>query len=141
MSLLASPTVERLEWIANHFTPWAERFFARYPHRNSLLLACAQYWSDEASDAVHDSVVTSNHEVPVWPLIEETEYDYADPEASSKANVDAIVSTWALQKHLGSLAWGDNSGAVRPFQSMCGERGSQDLPNEVQAFCCRFVVQ
>lgn len=137
MSDIESPSKERLWWLIEHFTPWAQRFFKRYPHRRSLLLACAQYWNDEASDAVHDVVAVSNHDVPSWPLGEGSEdLAYEDTEAGALSQLDAFVSGWSMPPDVGVMPWGDNQGAVRPFQAMCGELGSQELSWEQQYVPC-----
>jgi hypothetical protein len=125
----ASPTVQRLRWLHDDFEAWLRRYFAAYPSRQSLLLGVAQYWSDEADDAVHETMVVSNRAIPDWPGRDR----YGEDEPGT-ADDDQSISTWQLREELGQLNWDDNNGAVRPFQGLCGELGSQELPPAEQDY-------
>lgn len=47
--------------------PLARMVFRRIPAAQSLVFALAQYWNDEADDAVHQTVVLCDHRDPKWP--------------------------------------------------------------------------
>jgi hypothetical protein len=120
-----SPTVQRLRWLREEFEPWLRRYFAAYPKRRSLLLGVSQYWSDEADDAVHQTMVVSNQLIPDWPGRDRDLEGDGEPGSDDD---DQAISAWQLREEVGHLDWDDNSGAVRPFQSLCGEVGSQWMP-------------
>ncbi len=50
-----------------HLRRAALRAFEKRPETRSLLFAVAQYWNDQADDEVHDLVISSRRDVPVWP--------------------------------------------------------------------------
>ena len=45
----------------------AAAIFAAYPEVRSVMCGFAQYWADEADDAIHTHLIASNREVPLWP--------------------------------------------------------------------------
>ncbi len=121
-----SPTLMRLRWVRDEFEPWLRRYFAASPARQSLLLAVAQFWSDEADDAVHETMLVSNKPIPDWPGRDPYRDEEGDP--PRLPDDDEFISVWRLRESLGHLDWDDNSGAIRPFQALCGELGSQEMP-------------
>ena len=118
-----SPTVEREEWLRDALLPWAERHFAENPKDQSLILSVAQYWADEASDAVHAHAIASTRLIPRWPGP-----NWEDHDATAE---DRSVSLWSSSEE--RLPWDSNGGAIRPFQALCGEIGSQDLTYDFDA--------
>jgi hypothetical protein len=50
--------------LRKHFAPFIGKVFAEYPALNSALLSVAQYWCDEAWDAVHGELAYSLHREP-----------------------------------------------------------------------------
>lgn len=102
----------------------AEKFFAKHPSYQSMLLGVAQYWADEADDAVHYDLVASERPLPLWPhYCEETAWDQDDFE-----NVPGEVC-WNCGE-LGYLgAWDDNGSSITAFESFCHEVGSQEEPS------------
>jgi uncharacterized protein (TIGR02996 family) len=50
-----------------HLRALARRAFEKRPETRSLLFAVAQYWNDQADDEVHDFLISSRRDVPVWP--------------------------------------------------------------------------
>lgn len=137
MGEVLSPGVARAIWIRDQLVPWADRFFARYPHRRSLLLSVAQYWDDSAIDAVHAHLMASCHEVPAWPPDETL--DSADFEAAARSNDDARIWASGLNRWLGPFDWVENLSAVRPFQALCGEGGDQNCEPGDQYLPCVLV--
>lgn len=49
------------------FLPFARRVFNLLPEVHSVVYAVAQYWSDEAADAVHERMLLSLDRDPKWP--------------------------------------------------------------------------
>lgn len=115
---MKSPSVERLAWVRDTLRPWAKRFFEQAPQRQSVLLAAAQYWADEADDAVHLSAWTSTEPVPDF-----FSSDWEEEPTGTTSGID-----WKQKP-----GWDDNGSAIRRFQAYCGEGGSQELPTSSQA--------
>jgi hypothetical protein len=115
---MKSPSVERLIWVRDELRPWARRFFEQAPQRQSVLLAAAQYWADEADDAVHLSAWTSTERVPDF-----FSSDWEEEPTGTTSGID-----WKQKPR-----WDDNGSAIRRFQAYCGEGGSQELPTSSQA--------
>ncbi len=113
-----SPSIERMKWM-KAFGPWLNEHFKRQPKDESVLLAVAQYWADEANDAVHLTTLASSKPVPDF-----FHNDWGDePSAEGTHGVD-----W---EH--SPEWDDNGLSIRCFQAYCGELGSQELPSSAQS--------
>lgn len=58
------------QWRAHaleHVRACARRAARKRPETRSLLFAVAQYWDDRDDDEVHDLVISSSRDVPVWP--------------------------------------------------------------------------
>lgn len=53
-----------IDW---YIRPIARLFFAGCEKAQSLVFAVAQYWDDEADDAVHSTFVGSSEKNPTWP--------------------------------------------------------------------------
>lgn len=113
-----SPTLERLKWL-KAFQPWLTEHFKRQPDDQSVLLSVAQYWADEASDAVHLTTLASTNPVPEF---------FHSAWGEQPANDGTHGIDW---EH--SPEWDDNGLSIRCFQAFCGELGSQELPESAQA--------
>lgn len=115
---MRSPSVERLAWVRDELRPWAKRFFEKNRDVQSVLLAAAQYWADEADDAVHLSAWSSSERVPDFFAS-----DWDEGGAGPTRGID-----WRARPQ-----WDDNGSAIRHFQAYCGEGGSQELSTSSQA--------
>lgn len=62
-----SPLHTRAEYIQKDIGDYVAKAFRRNPKLKSAILGVAQYFADEAIDAVHGRVVFSEHEAPIWP--------------------------------------------------------------------------
>jgi uncharacterized protein (TIGR02996 family) len=51
--------VARRQFVREHLLPLVARYFADYEHLQSAMLCVAQYWADEADDAVHATLIVS----------------------------------------------------------------------------------
>lgn len=49
------------------FRVGAKRYLAAHPEMQSVMIAVAQYWCDEAEDAVHEELFASARVMPLWP--------------------------------------------------------------------------
>lgn len=113
-----SPSVERLTWLQDELEPWLAKHFKANPDHQSVLAAVAQYWADEADDAVHLTLLASKSAVP----------DFFSSEWDEDATGDTVGVNWSNRP-----SWDDNGLSIRSFQGLCGEGGSQELPSSDQA--------
>ena len=100
----------------------AKKLFAAHPQYNSLMLGVAQYWADEADDAVHYELCASERALPLWPHVcdqtawDEDGYENVPGEACSNCG-----------DNFGYMGmWDDNGAAIGAFEAYCHEGGSQD---------------
>lgn len=117
-----SPSVERITWLQDELEPWLDRHFKKNPEHQSVLAAVAQYWADEADDAVHLTLLASKSAVPDFFSSEWEEGPFGD------AKGDTVGVSWSNRPR-----WDDNGLSIRSFQGLCGEGGSQELPSSDQA--------
>ena len=74
MNLHGSTAAElRDHYLRWRFVPLAAELLRR-DGVGSVTLAFAQFWNDEAHDAVHDGLFVSSSQTPGWPL-EEVDWD------------------------------------------------------------------
>ena len=99
----------------------AEKFFAQHPDYKSVMLGVAQYWADEAEDAVHCELVASMRSLPLWPhRCDQSAYD-----ADDYLNVPGELC-WNCGEIAYLGGWDSNGGAIGAFQAFCHEAGSQE---------------
>lgn len=53
--------------VLDNFRLFARYIFANHVDVQSVMVCIAQYWNDEADDAIHSMVMTSHRRTPVWP--------------------------------------------------------------------------
>jgi uncharacterized protein (TIGR02996 family) len=100
----------------------AKKLFARHADLNSLMLGVAQYWADEADDAVHYELCASARAMPLWPhrcdqtVWDDDGYENVPGEACSSCGEDF--------GYMGM--WDDNGAAIGAFEAYCHEGGSQE---------------
>lgn len=120
MSRDRTPAEKRLDVIHSDILPWVTKVFARHDMR-SAVMSVAQFWADEADDAVHAGVDFSARETPPWPhrcmaLDDELEVDPADREICSDC------------EDIGWPPFDDNGEAIPTFQACCREGASEGSP-------------
>ena len=106
--------------------------FARTKYR-SVMLTVSQYWADEADDAVHESLVASMRELPLWPhRCAESVYD--DSIVTSIPGEACSQCGEGLPDYLDW--WHSNGEAVSAFEAWCHESGSQESPEAENGLPC-----
>lgn len=116
------------EWVK----PAVQACFDRYPELGSVILLVAQYWDDEALDAVHNFFVFSVLETPdlqaaFWA--EENDPD-TDP-----INLPGLPAPWELLEIVWQrdwqqsdrICWEDNGIAIPAFSAFCREGAHQAM--------------
>lgn len=101
--------------------PWITARFAAEPELQSALFAVAQYWADEADDAVHACVVFSKAPTPAWPHL--CRWDREDEGLPGFGDGETCTSCGDSTP---PLPFHDNGDAITGFQSMCREDASQE---------------
>jgi len=122
----------RDEYLA-HFRDTARAIFAKRPELRSIVLGASQYWNDEADDAVHEWIVASEREVPLWPHVCDGGWHDEDNPVEQVPG-EVCESCGGLLDEPGYLTWWhDNSTAVEAFEPYCHESGSQGRPDRYNA--------
>ena len=110
-----------------HFRAAARDIFAKHPELRSVVLGVSQYWADEADDAVHDWIVASERDLPLWPHRCAGGYQDDDNPVVEVAGEVCSQCADALLGEPGYLQWWyDNSDAIGAFEAFCHESGTQD---------------
>ena len=94
---------------------------ALHPEIRSAMLTVAQYWADEADDAVHATVVFSTRETPFWP--HRCSWEEEDEDGGPTLSPADQCSS------CGDYGWppfDENGDAIPAFQSCCREDASQE---------------
>lgn len=107
--------------VEEDFVPFVAAAFERGPSLRSAMLLVAQYWADEADDAVHVDVVFSERATPTWP--HRCEFD---DEGDAVVAAGAVRDTCTTCGNIGWMAFDDNGAGIAAFQSCCREGASQD---------------
>ncbi len=121
----------RRQYLRTHVLPVVSHYFTTYERLRSAMLCVAQYWADEADDAVHGALIVS--ELPE-PTLEGVGYgDDEDDESGVDPNVpntrinsdygesSSVVDLWGTVGR-----WDDNSGAIPLWAAFAPEGGSQE---------------
>ena len=103
----------------------AKQYFEKNPKMRSVMLAVAQYWCDEAEDAVHERLYASERSMPLWPhrcadsVWEDDLEGVAGEACSGCGEFDAYMRNWDDNGE-------DTIAAIAPY---CHEVGSQEEPS------------
>jgi len=98
---------------------------AKKKELQSAMLAVAQYWADEADDAVHAIIVFSEKETPFWPH----HCSWDERGAGDPPTLSVSEQCSQCGKH-GWPPFDENGAAIIAFQSCCLEGGSQESDTE-----------
>jgi hypothetical protein len=116
--------------IAHAIVPLIRAGFDKYPQLQSAMLLVAQYWDDEADDAVHYDLIFSVLPTPVTNVELGDTDDYVD---DNPVNLPGLPSSYEIyspacsQIKYNEYYWQDNENAVATFAAYCKEGGSQDM--------------
>lgn len=79
----------RHEWTRDHLLPALRALFARLPALRSATAVVAQFWNDEADDAVHCTIVVSELDAPDLAAASRA---YDEPDDGDLANLPTMYS-------------------------------------------------
>ena len=122
----------RRQQVRTQLLPVVAKLFKTHEHLQSAMLCVAQYWADEANDAVHGTLIVS--ELPEPTLDGVTWEGEAEDEGVSH---DVNVANTRIQGRYGEtgsaiglwgvgVRWDDNSGAIPLWAAFAPEEGSQE---------------
>jgi uncharacterized protein (TIGR02996 family) len=131
----------RRQYVRAHLLPIVSRYFADYERLQSAILCVAQYWADEADDAVHALLVVSELFEPTlegvsWP----SDKSHADPNLPNTHIKSRYGEGSSSAVDLWGAHWDDNNGAIPLWAAFAPEEGSQeyDAYSEVYAPAVMF---
>jgi len=111
--------------------PRVQLCFERFPQLQSVALLVAQYWDDEANDAVHEHTIFSILETPDL----EAAFKADENNKSDRVNLTDLIDTYPLQSTWWELDgesseeeicyWEDNAIAIPAFAAFCQEGAHQ----------------
>lgn len=121
--------VARIDYLRRYLIPASRRYFDKYPLLQSAMLCVAQYWADEADDAVHGYLVLSELLEPTLNnVFFDGESEHRDPNIPNSEIISqysetpcSAVSLWEAR-----AMWDDNSGAIPLWSAYAAEEGSQE---------------
>ncbi|MDA9003911.1 hypothetical protein N9J26_00305 [bacterium] len=122
-------TALREEIINQTVMPYLNTIFKAYPGFQSATLLVAQYWDDEANDAVHQDVILSRLETPD---LNSAFKAYAEDEKDSINSSDDLpcsVTDWDFDGGIVDTTlwrWCDNGSAIPAFAAYCKEAAGQE---------------
>lgn len=118
--------------IDSEIFPTIKVVFDKYPRIQSTMLVIAQYWDDEANDAVHYEIIFSILPTPVFGKEFGEIEDYYDcdlvnlPELPSLAAIYDSIEDFCVFES-GEYGWENNGNAVSTFAAYCKEGCHQDM--------------
>jgi uncharacterized protein (TIGR02996 family) len=119
--------VARRHYVLMHLLPLVSGYFSTYERLRSALLVVAQYWDDEANDAVHGTLIVSEL---FEPMLEGA--------GSRESGGDANLPNTRIKREFGQewsseiglwqteTDWDDNGLAIPLWAAFAPEGGSQD---------------
>jgi uncharacterized protein (TIGR02996 family) len=120
--------IGRVRILEEDFIPHAAEIFAKHPEIRSQMLCVAQYWADEADDAVHANIVYSKRDTPRWPHVC-GDRSFSDDEEEEEAQREPPVPIDERCSYCGDFGWvpwDDNNAAIPAFEAFCREDSSQE---------------
>lgn len=114
-------SMERARFIEQHAIPFVADAFRADPALRSALMLVAQYWCDEANDAVHYRMIFSRLERPdVAAGLASLDGDEPDQINLGDRAQDEVKDDWIK-------GWDDNGDAIPLFAAFCREGCDQEM--------------
>lgn len=119
----------RRQHVRTQLLPVVLQYFATYERLQSAMLCVAQYWADEADDAVHGQLIVSEL---LEPTLEGVTWDGDESHRDPNLPTTHIKhrysegSSSAVGLYETGARWDDNSGAIPLWAAFAPEEGSQE---------------
>ena len=125
----------RRRFLREYLWPCVLKYFRKYDRLQSAMLCVAQYWADEADDAVHDTLIVS--ELPEPTLVgARTGYEeesVSDPNVPN-TRIGREYGGWGSAVDTPGVPWDDNSGAIPLWAAFASEGGSQEYGDLAESY-------
>jgi uncharacterized protein (TIGR02996 family) len=119
--------VARRDFVRTQLWPLVNNQFQTHKRLQSAVLCVAQYWNDEANDAVHGNIVVSELFEPTLHVNVGYGDEYEDanlPNTRIQGRYGETGSVIGLWGH--EVPWDDNYGAIPVWAAYAPEEGSQE---------------
>ena len=118
---------KRREIMRDLVKPYIRKVFHKYPQLQSAMLLVAQYWNDEAHDAVHEEVLFSVLDFPDLNAARvaraQSEDYYRD-----EVNLPGLNKDIRVDINFSYIArWNENTEAIPLFAAFCSEGAHQEM--------------
>jgi uncharacterized protein (TIGR02996 family) len=130
--------VARRQYVRTHLLPVVSPYFGTYRLLQSALLCVAQYWADEANDAVHGKLIVSElieptMEVVGWGDRPDANLPNTRLQPRKYGESGSVIGLW-------DTPWDDNDRAIPLWAAFAPETGHQEYGtlNEVYAPAVMF---
>jgi hypothetical protein len=132
----------RRRYLRTKLLPVVARYFNTYERLQSAMLCVAQYWADEADDAVHGVLIVSDL---FEPTLEGVMYGYEEDGVDPNLPTTRIEHKYgergsAVSLYEASASWDDNNRAIPLWAAFAPEAGNQEYEyfSEVYLPAVRF---
>lgn len=131
--------MKRREYLRTRLGPYLQNQFQTYERLRSAMLCVAQYWNDEADDAVHSALVVSEGLEPtltgVGYRIRDDEGRVADPNIPNTT----ILGEWGLSgssmiSTYRAGGWDDNNSSIPLWACFAPEGGHQQWEEVAEVY-------
>lgn len=118
----------RREFLRKYLLPCVTNYFRKHEHLRSAMLCVAQYWADEADDAVHENLIVSELSEPTMDGARNgyEEDERPDPNVPNTLIKREYGERYGSHVDTPGVPWDDNSGAIPLWAAFAPEGGSQD---------------
>jgi uncharacterized protein (TIGR02996 family) len=115
----------RRQYIRMHLLPVVSQYFQTYERLQSAMLCVAQYWADEADDAVHGTLIVSELFEPTLEAVTWDDESRPDPNLPN-TRIQGEFGLSGSAVGLWRTPWDDNYGAIPLWAAFAPEEGSQE---------------
>ncbi|GAB1543844.1 hypothetical protein NUACC21_65200 [Scytonema sp. NUACC21] len=107
--------------------PIVQMNFQKYPTLRSAAMMVAQYWDDEASDAVHHCLIYSVLDTPDLEAAAKADVNYSQDKVNLKGLGRLDNRAYSVQRNGQEMYWPDNHDAIPAFAAYCKEGCHQSM--------------
>jgi len=116
----------RTIFIRNEVVPMIKSVFEKFPRIKAVVFLTAQYWDDEADDAVHPLFLLCKNENPDLDLWFEHPYDNSDFLFMDETVDKNLEEMFDVFRWHGPGGWQENYDSIPLFAAFCKEGAWQD---------------
>jgi uncharacterized protein (TIGR02996 family) len=123
--------VARRLWVRSQLLPLVSEYFRTYSLLQSAMLCVAQYWNDNAHDAVHAKLIVSEL---FEPTMEEIGYRSKPDPNLPNTKIKSEYAAGSLIRIWRATGWDDNYAAIPLWAAFAPEDGNQNYDNLSEAY-------